>query len=342
MLKVLKRFPVIVKKSGGYYSFPTLVKRGDTLFLAVRSATVDENEAHGREGIVSVYRASVTELEHWQPIRFDSTFDTDERWGLDAILSLVEDKLYLQSRKYKRDSYNEPFFSQLLFDETTERLREVERGSLASLQPILSASYGHLVRGDDGALLLPAYGGLSESGITSPLLFHSYDDGANWQLRAVIANSDSLGKYLNEYSMHNLGGKQWLALIRDNHKPSILWQTCSDDDGFSWSELTDSSLRGHAPMLCGTDAGVVAIYRDLSGLTPGVGFACKTDDEDRWKSTNISREYEGALYNGGYGDLVDLGENRLLAIYYVADADNSPWIEGAILEWRDGSEAGDK
>ena len=69
MLKVLKRFPVIAKKSGVYHSFPTLVRRGETLLLAVRSAMVDESEAHGREGMISLYRASVTDLEHWQPIR---------------------------------------------------------------------------------------------------------------------------------------------------------------------------------------------------------------------------------------------------------------------------------
>lgn len=335
MLKVLKRFPVIAKKSGVYHSFPTLVKRRETLLLAVRSAMVDESEAHGREGVISLYRASVTDLEHWQPIRFDSNFDMDNRWELDAILSSVGDQLYLQSRKYKHDSYNETFFSQLSFDETAQRLLEVERHSLASAQPALSASYGHLMRGDDGALLLPAYGGLSESGITSPLLFHSYDNGASWQLRAVVANSDSLDRYLNEYSMQHLGEKQWLALIRDNHKPSILWQSHSDDDGFSWSELTDSGLRGHAPMLCGTDSGIAAIYRDLSGPTPGVGFAYKTKGHDQWQSADVSRNYEGALYNGGYGDLVALGGNRLFATYYVADADESPWIEGVILAWDD-------
>lgn len=338
MLKLLKRFPVIAKESGAYYSFPTLVKRGDTLFLAVRNAVVDEREAHGREGVISVYRASVTDLEYWQPIPFDSNFDVDERWDLDAILSSVGGQLYLQSRKYKHDSYNETFFSQLSLDEAAQRLLEIERGSLASVQPFLSASYGHLVRGEDGALLLPAYGGLSESGITSPLLFHSYDDGASWQLRAVVANSDSLARYLNEYSMHHLGGKQWLALIRDNHKPSILWQSHSDDDGFSWGELTDSGLRGHAPMLCGTASGIVAIYRDLSGPTPGIGFAYKAKGHDQWESAGISRNYEGALYNGGYGDLVNLGENRLFAAYYVADADESPWIEGAILAWDDQTE----
>ncbi|VAW87633.1 hypothetical protein MNBD_GAMMA18-57 [hydrothermal vent metagenome] len=49
----------------------------------------------------------------------------------------------------------------------------------------------------------------------------------------------------------------------------------------------------------------------------------------------MGRNYEGALYNGGYGDLVALGENHLFAAYYVADADESPWIEGAILAWDD-------
>ncbi len=333
MLKVLKRFPLIPKKTGCYYSFPTLAAVAGELLMAVRVATVDEEEPHGRAGGVTLYKAPLENLEQWQPVSFDSA--TGERWEIDAILSTVDDQLYLQSRHYRHDLYNEVFFSRLSRGAMPQSWREVDRRALSSLQPCLSASYGHLVRAADGALLLPAYGGLSESGLTSPLLFHSYDDGANWQLRSVIANSDSLGRYLNEYSMHPLGGKQWLALIRDNHKPSILWQTRSDDDGFSWGELTDSGLRGHAPMLCAVAGGVVAIYRELSISTPGIGFAYKTEDSDQWVNAAINRDYSGALYNGGYGDVVALADNRLFAAYYVADGDQSPWIEGAVLAWGD-------
>ncbi len=333
MLKVLKRFPLIPKKTGFYYSFPTLTVVADELFMALRVATVDEDEPHGRAGVVSLYKATVGNLQQWQPVRFDA--GTDERWEIDAILSVVDDELYLQTRQYRHERYNEVFFSRLSRAETSPSLCEAERRSLSSLQPCLSASYGHLVGAADGALLLPAYGGLSESGITSPLLFHSYDGGKEWQLRAVVANSDRLGQYLNEYAMLNLGGKRWLALMRDNHKPWVLWQLYSEDDGFSWSELQDSGLRGHAPMLCAVEGGVVAIYRELSTSTPGIGFAYKAEGSDPWVNAAINRDYSGALYNGGYGDVLALADNRLFAAYYVADDDQSPWIEGAILAWGD-------
>ncbi|MCF6218367.1 MAG: glycoside hydrolase [Gammaproteobacteria bacterium] len=331
MLKVLKRFPLIPKKPGFYYSFPTLAVVAGELFMAVRVATVDEDEPHGRAGVVSLYKTTAESLEQWPSVRLDSV--TGERWEIDAILSAVDDELYLQSRHYRQDFYNKVFFSRLSQGETPPSLREVDRRALSSLQPCLSASYGHLVRAADGALLLPAYGGLSKSGITSPLLFHSYNGGVDWQLRAVLADSDLLEKYLNEYSMLNLGGKRWLALMRDNHKPSILWQLYSEDDGFSWSELTDSGLRGHAPMLCAVAGGVVAIYRELSPSTHGIGFAYRVEGSDQWVNAAISRDYSGALYNGGYGDVVALAGNRLFAAYYVADGDQSPWIEGAVLSW---------
>lgn len=333
MLKVLKRFPLIQKNPGSYYSFPTLAVVAGELFMALRVATVDEDEPHGREGGVVLYEATAENLQQWQPVRFDAS--ADERWEIDAILSVVDDELYLQTRQYRQDRYNEVFLSRLFRSEIPQGLCELERRSLSSLQPCLSASYGHLVRAADGALLLPAYGGLSESGITSPLLFHSYNGGEEWQLRAVVADSDRLGKYLNEYSMLNLGGKRWLALMRDNHKPWVLWQLYSEDDGFSWSELQDSGLRGHAPMLCAVEGGVVAIYRELSTSTPGIGFAYKARGDDQWVNAAISRDYSGALYNGGYGDVVALADNRLFAAYYVADDDQSPWIEGAILAWGD-------
>ena len=78
-------------------------------------------------------------------------------------------------------------------------------------------------------------------------------------------------------------------------------------------------------------AGHLVIYRDLSEPNPGVSIGLSTDRGLSWERAGRLAAYSGGIYDGGYGDLVQLDANRFLAVYYLCDEDNSPWIEGCIF-----------
>jgi hypothetical protein len=44
-------------------------------------------------------------------------------------------------------------------------------------------------------------------------------------------------------------------------------------------------------------------------------------------------QYGGNRYNGGYGDVLEIDSNLFLAVYYISDADETPWIEGRLFSF---------
>jgi hypothetical protein len=86
-------------------------------------------------------------------------------------------------------------------------------------------------------------------------------------------------------------------------------------------------------MIFDTEAmgGHLAVYRDLSESKPGVAIGMSLDQGVSWQRIARLAAYSGSIYDGGYGDLVQLEGNRYLAVYYLGDRDASPWIEGAIF-----------
>jgi hypothetical protein len=77
--------------------------------------------------------------------------------------------------------------------------------------------------------------------------------------------------------------------------------------------------------------GHLAIYRDLAEPESGVAIGVSLDNGLSWKRIARLASYKGSIYDGGYGDLVQLEENRYLAVYYLCDQDASPWIDGCIF-----------
>jgi len=329
-ISIEKQFSIIPKIKGEYHSFPTVVKEGNQLLMAVRSAKVDVDQPHGREGEVRLYHSTVDAPEAWQQVPLE--FVNNGEWELDAILSSAGGQLRLVSRHFRHEVYNDCFLSNFKLEDLAKDKLLLEKMPIQIEEMNLAAIYGHLQQAADGALLLPLYGLLPGSGqITSPGLYHSYDKGKSWSLRSILVDSGQVGKYLNELSMVQLAEGEWLGLVRDNHDPCNMCQLRSVDDGYSW-ELKESGLYGHAPMLCKTPMGVVAIYRDVGRLEASVSIAHFDRGLDQWSHLGVVRSYSGNRYNGGYGDVVSLGANRIFVLYYLSDEDESPWVEGAVVE----------
>lgn len=317
-----------------YHAFPTLIKTDDTAWLACRSGVVDTSKPHGDNGCIRLFSAPLDDPLDWHEYEF--TFDCRGPHGneLDAILSGPFDgSVFLATRDYGPGG-NTPFLSMLTLDTLQRRptlLRRVPLGRMLTEEIGLGACFGHIRRAENGDLLMPYYGVLKGGRVPSPVLLASTDFGQSWHIRAVLANSDVVGAYLNEFSIFRRSNRTWAAVVRTNQPPHPLYTATSQDDGITWSPLTETGLFGHAPMLeSGRGGGAMLLYRDLAKKQPGIGIAEERGD-NTWHFVGSIKSYTGGLYDGGYGDLITLGAGRYLAAGYFSDEDGSPWVDTFLL-----------
>lgn len=352
-LNVNERFIVIPKEVGRYHSFPTLIQVDDRFWLACRSGKKDRTQPHGFEGTVRLFITNVRYPLWWEDC---GTFFGPEESGsaneLDAILSRPsENYIFLATRDYEQRKKNIPFISRWDADELIKSssgvlhpdrkpVKRISDFQSAGAEPMhktvpdkvmMSACFGHIRQTLSGEFLMPGYGVIRGDKMPSPVLLSS-DDGESWRLRSVLARSDQENRMLTEFSLGHIGDEKWLALIRNEIRPYHLMYVQSDDDGRTWSSIVPTPLKGHAPMIIKTGfGGFLVQYRDLSGKLPGIGIGISSDDGKTWKQVGRPSTYQGSIYDGGYGDIIGMSQNRFMIVYYLCDKDGSPWIEGVLF-----------
>ena len=297
--------------------------------MACRSGSVDRRQAHGIDGRVLLFSADVTRPDRWvsHGVLFEPSPD-GTRNELDAILSAPEQGLiFLATRDYEWKARNDVYLSMGRTPVLTDRTL------LTTISDQYAICFGHVRKTVSGDLLMPGYCGLRDEPSGTPVLLVSGDRGRTWSFRSKVASSANVGARLTECSLGHLGDTNWAALLRNETPPFKLYRTESHDDGRSWSTPEKSDLCGHAPMILDVNsiAGHLVIYRDLSRPNPGVSVGLSVDKGLSWKQAGRLTSFRGSIYDGGYGDLVQLDANRFLAVYYLCDEDNSPWIEGCMF-----------
>lgn len=286
-------------------------------------------QAHGVDGKVLLFSADVTRPDRW--ISHGSLFEPSQdgtRNELDAILSAPEpDLIFLATRDYEWKKRNDVYLSKGKTPVLTQRKLFTEISDQNAI------CFGHIRKALNGDLLMPGYCGFSDEPSGTPVLLVSNNHGQTWSLLSKVASSAKVGTRLTEYSLGHLGDTNWTALIRNETPPFHLYRTATPDDGRSWSNPEKTDLCGHAPMILDVKsmAGHLVIYRDLCEPNPGVSIGLSTDKGLSWERAGRLTTYSGSIYDGGYGDLVQLEANHFLAVYYLCDEDNSPWIEGCIF-----------
>lgn len=331
-LQIKKEFAIIAKEKESYHSFPTIIHYQGELWLACRSGTVSDFQAHGINGKVLLFSANPNTPECW---KFHSILFPQPSEGifneLDAILSAPEpDSIFLATRDYEFKKRNDVYLSVGQTPVMTQRKK------LIDISDQYAICFGHIRRTVSGDLLLPGYCGFSDEPTGTPILLASSNNGRRWALRSKVASSTKVGTRLTEYSLGYTGAAGWTILIRSETPPFYLYQSQSADDGRTWSDPQRTDLRGHAPMLLdfnsGSLSGHLVLYRDLSESEPGVSIGLSLDHGISWTRAGRLASYSGSIYDGGYGDLIQLEENLYLAVYYLCDKDKSPWIQGALFQ----------
>ncbi len=226
----------------------------------------------------------------------------------------------------------------------------IERHHLKKISNAEINSFGHIVQTLSGELLMSGY-------IASPVVLSSNDEGSSWNLKSEIYDNSNKNFSLSEFSLAHISDTEWIGLMRDEIEPNNILLISSKDDCKTWMPFFKTNLTGHAPMVLKTiEGGYICIYRDLGSMKISdnkkiskEGFLdinCDSEDIDKrvsvgfssdglsgWNRIGTLNSYSGSLYDGGYGDIVELDKNRFLAVYYLCDNDNSPWIEGSIFSY---------
>jgi len=327
--QIEKRFAILKKGRGEYHAFPTLTRQEGRLWMACRSGAVSGRQAHGVAGKVLLFSADAATPHDWslQGTLFEPAPE-GSRNELDAILSAPEADLFLlATRDYEHQKRNDVYLS------TDSKPVFQHRRLLTEISDQYAICFGHIRKAVGGDLLMPGYCGFSDEPTGTPVLLVSENRGRTWSLRAKIASSAMVGTRLTEYSLGHLDGTGWTALIRNETPPFELYRTESLDDGRTWALPQKTALCGHAPMIIDAEGvgGHLVLYRDLAESEPGVGIGISVDQGTSWQRIGRLGAYTGSIYDGGYGDLVHLEDNRYLAVYYLCGQDASPWIEGCIF-----------
>jgi hypothetical protein len=278
---------------------------------------------------VKLFEASAAEADCWRNkgILF-SPSPNGTCNELDAIISApTPDLVFLATRDFEYGKRNKTFLSRCTGFPCSERL------PLAEISDRSVICFGHIRPTTNGELLMSGYGGAKEEPQAVPYLLVSIDQGDSWHLRAMVASSKAVGTRLTEFSLGHLGGTAWTTLIRSETPPFFLHRSVTRDDGCVWSSPQPTRLKGHAPMLIEIKrpGNLLVLYRDLSQETPGIAIGYSGNGGRNWQRIGLLASYEGSIYDGGYGDVIQLEVNRFLAVYYLCDQDASPWIEGSIF-----------
>lgn len=247
--------------------------------------------------------------------------------SLSRLPDAYSELIFLATRDYEYKRRNDVYLSIGRSPILTQRTL------LTTISDQYAICFGHIRGAANGDLLMPGYCGFNDEPVGTPVVLVSEDRGKTWKFRGKVASSTDVGTRLTEYSLGYLGKKRWFTLIRNETPPFHLYHSETNDDGRTWSFPEKTELYGHAPMILDLAHvhGHLVLYRDLSEPEPGVGIGRSLDNGVSWERIGRLVSYKGSVYDGGYGDLMQLDAKRFLAVYYLCDKDNSPWIEGCIF-----------
>jgi len=184
----------------------------------------------------------------------------------------------------------------------------------------IAASFGGMLRLDDGTLLLGVYGAAQPGTFRHQAgLLRSRDDGRSWGDYTVLgatADPDGGPARLNETSVAQLADGRMVSLSRTQYNGFPLYQGLSADRGRTWT-VRPSSLTGLCPTLCFARSGppegvLVAVYHDRWGLHQQHGGVYATFSTDGGAHWGLPVRLDG----GAYPCAIEIEPGRLLVSYY--------------------------
>lgn len=344
-LQVVDRRDIIPKRKDRYLSFPGMVRLGgDELLLGYRQArSAPGTRSHGTDGDFMLMRFSRGQWS--EPKLLYRHEATAEEMGCGDLALTADGTVTLWSRQWShaehrtRDSY-------FATSRDGGRTFSPRRAVRFDFFPNGWAPYGKVIEPAGGTWLQGGYGVRPGEAKSSAACLASRDGGESWRLRAWIAEgSDPAGLNYYEPFIYLLPDGSLLCLLRTN---GTFHCSRSGDGGRSWSP-PEATFQGMAcaGLILSTVELVVA-YRGIHEQHPdrvrenvterrGRLYCCRVSD-DGGASWGPEVEIDGntawQIGSYGMGDLVELDDGRVLAVYYTSDADQAPWLRECTLARR--------
>ena len=182
----------------------------------------------------------------------------------------------------------------------------------------MMACHGAPLELPDGELLLPVTCRRSGDGQAHGFVLRSRDKGITWGEPACITDDAPAEISFHETRLVLCPSGRILALHRT--PKGNYWQNVSTDRGASWSDTRET------PMWCGGSSppdlkllsdGRVLLTRGYRREPFGVRVHITEDEGDSWPAENeIVLRDDGLDRDVGYPSTVELGDRRMLTVYY--------------------------
>ena len=191
---------------------------------------------------------------------------------------------------------------------------------------------GRAVEMPDGRVLQASYA-YGPSGRRGSHLFASDDGGASWRHAGTIAFDPAGAACLVEPALLRTRTGRLVAFHRTVGMEDRLVTAVSEDGGATWSPPRVHAMRGHPhdPLPLG-DGRVLLAY---GWRHPPYGIRARLYDPDREQPEEVPEivvRADAAGPDVGYPWAVELGEGRVLAVYYFTDAGGIRHVAGSVLE----------
>jgi len=316
-----------------YQAFPTITQTGPArLLVGFRQGRVVDGWTaefgdHGDWG--DVYLAeSIDDGRTFGPPRLVVDHAWEKTNEHDALLTaLDQEEVLLITRSHGPAIFSSYWSLSQDGGQTFPPRRPLDLG----LGPL--AFFGHALPDPaKGGCLLSFYAQQPDSprpGAVQPGVARLRLDGSSLELVGWIWEGELDHCYLNETGLVRLADGRLLALIRQEPPEAGLQAAFSQDGGQTWSQPRSVGLLGEAPSpLLLPDGRILVIYRGLTqaGLESYVGLALSEDEGQTWSQPWPLVAYTGGRYHGGYGDLALTESGDVLAVYYLAQAGESPRV----------------
>lgn len=342
---------VVYKDPGAYSCFPDIVRRrqGDLLVTfrraggfsleALRRGKYDHVDKGARIALARSTDGGAT----WQEAEIFPAFDRECGEQDPSIQELRDGTLvinFFQWRVVPADEKHRLFYpARQQYDgswsdvEGPWVIRSHDEGSSWEVDPVPVDSFplpragtsDPVLELDDGTLLMGIYGADPGRSVCRAYAVRSPDGGETWGQSALVARDPSGRLSFEEPALTRTADGRLLAILRCGEPGDYqyLYQTTSDDQGRTWSDLHRTPMWGHpAHVLTLSDGRLVCSY---GYRRPPFGVrACVSEDGGQtWdiEGETILRDDSGSR-DVGYPSTAELPDGTLLTVYYIHGEDD--------------------
>jgi len=192
------------------------------------------------------------------------------------------------------------------------------------------------VRLSDGTLMIPSYGDIGRSKISSSVVHRSQDGGATWSDMVIMARGRPQTRHYHEPVVLELAPGHLLGMLRfaDNGQSprGIFWQNESLDNGLTWNTPKPTHVRsGACPRLLTLRDGRLLLTYGRRFEPYGIYASFSEDNGLTWSETAwlLRPTPDG---DQGYTSSLEMDDGRIFTTSYAKNKHGITGITGTFWE----------